>query len=440
MSDAQYSDTCRRDPRAERIARNRLHPLYDLVSTTVAAGGQVAESRGPSGLLRKNPHTLGFIGPNGIKRIDRLKGNTVATQGRRSASSAQEALLPLHQVAEPAFTLVVVPDMVGGRLTAQDKDVLGQAHTLARAIEASTGAAGAVMVVAFGLSKEDHFAEAGVDRLLLLDTEEYQGYCPEQQLAALEQVEARFAPQYWLFPDSVQGGTDLGSRLAARLGLRPATQVLQADTQTTLCRGAGGSVDISRATPRLLMFLPECANPIDESRHEVLPVELKSAPIASWLLENRGQVAVDPNAIPLAEAEFILSAGNGIKNWEQFHAAAVALGATEGASRVAVDDGYMPRFRQVGASGTWVTARVYLAVGISGAVQHLQGIGQCDKVVTINLDAGCDMVKRADLSVIGDSEAVLHALLQRVEAFRQQSQQRQSSDTSDVTEDAEHAA
>ncbi|MFT6916985.1 MAG: electron transfer flavoprotein alpha subunit [Motiliproteus sp.] len=431
-SDPLSSETCRRDPRVEWIARNRLHPLH----TAVSAGGQVTESRGPSGLLRKNPHRLGFIGPNGIKRIDRLKGNTVATKGRRHAQSSQETLLPLHQVAEPAFTLVVVPDMVGGRLTAQDKDLLGQAHQLARSLEAGTDAAGAVMVVAFGLCKEQHFAEAGVDRLLLLDGTEYQGYCPEQQLAALLQVEARFTPQYWLFPDSVQGGTDLGSRLAARLGIRPATQALQVDTQTTLCRGAGGSVDISRATPRLLMLLPECANPIDESRHEVLPVVLTSDPIVSWSLENRGQVAVDPNAIPLAEAEFILAAGNGIQNWEQFHAAAVALGATEGASRVAVDDGYMPRFRQVGASGTWVTARVYLAVGISGAIQHLQGIGQCDKVITINLDAGCDMVKRADLSVIGDSETVLHELLQRVEMYRQQSQQRQS----DVTEEAEYAA
>ena len=94
-------------------------------------------------------------------------------------------------------------------------------------------------------------------------------------------------------------------------------------------------------------------------------------------------------------------------------------GATEGASRVAVDDGHMPRARQVGATGTWVTARVYMAVGISGAIQHLQGIGACDKVVAVNLDPGCDMIKRADLAVIGDSAAILQALIERVEAHRQ---------------------
>ena len=130
-------------------------------------------------------------------------------------------------------------------------------------------------------------------------------------------------------------------------------------------------------------------------------------------------MAVDPAQIPMAESEFILSGGNGVKDWALFHRAAVTLGATEGASRVAVDDGHMPRARQGGATGTWVTARVYMAVGISGAIQHLQGIGACDKVVAVNLDPGCDMIKRADLAVIGDSAAILQALIERVEAHRQ---------------------
>ena len=86
---------------------------------------------------------------------------------------------------------------------------------------------------------------------------------------------------------------------------------------------------------------------------------------------------------------------------------------------MAVDDGFMGRERQVGASGTWVTARVYVAVGISGAIQHLQGIGACDKVVAINLDPGCDMIKRADLSVIGEGGAILEALIAAVDNWRQ---------------------
>ena len=397
----------RRDPRAEWIARNRLHPLHGTISV-----GEEAEVRGPSGLIRKNPHKVGFIGPNGIKRIDRLKGNAAAAAtGRRSGGAAQEVQLPLHKVENPDFSIFVVPDMVGGRLTSQDKDILGQAHKLARSDDGENAVQGVVVAVVFGELKDDSLDTAGVDRLIHLDGEEYQGYCPEQQLTALVHLDATYNPQNWLFPDSVHGGTDLGSRLAARLGERPAVQAWQVDRKTTVCRGASGSTDISRPTPRILLLAEECADPIDETRHEVQPIELGSVPRVINRMQDMGQVSVDPNAIPLAEAEFILSAGNGIHNWDQFHEAAEALGATEGASRVAVDDGFMPRFRQVGATGTWVTARVYIAVGISGAIQHMQGIGQCDKVIAINTDAGCDMVKRAALSAIGDSEEILAELL-----------------------------
>ncbi|RTE64690.1 electron transfer flavoprotein subunit alpha/FixB family protein [Amphritea opalescens] len=410
MSSHDVLDIVRRDPRAEWIARNRLHPLHGTLVSDATA-----EVRGPSGLLRKYPHRVGFIGPNGIKRIDRLKGNAAASgKGRRSA--AQEVQLPLHQVENPDFYIVVVADMVGGRLTGHDKDVIGQAHKLAAGIEGS----GAILAVCFGPSKEEHFDTAGVDRLLLLDDAIYDDYCPEQKLAALVQVDTEYQPTHWLFPDSVNGGTDLGSRLAARLHERPAAQAWQVDHQTTVCRGAGGTMDITRATPRLLLLAEECADQIDETRHEALPVTLTAVPTVVAQLQNQGPVAVDPNAVALAEAEFILSAGNGIHDWEQFHQAASVLGATEGASRVAVDDGFMPRFRQVGATGTWVTARVYLAVGISGAIQHMQGIGQCDKVIAINTDAGCDMVKRASLSAIGDSEVILGELIKQVQAFRAQ--------------------
>lgn len=413
-------DILRRDPRAEWIARNRLHPLHQAMS---AGSG---ESRGPSGLIRRNPHTVGFIGPNGIKRIDRMNGNGPVQAGRRSAAAAKAVELPLHRVENPDYFLVVVPDMVGGRLSSHDRDVIGQAHKLIR----ETGGAGAVLAVVFGEHREEAFDSAGVDRLLNLTGEQYEGYSPERRVAALAQVDQEYAPRYWLLPDSVAAGFEIGCRLAARIGERPATQAWQVSSGETLCRAAGGTSDITRRTPRLLLLAEECAEPIDETRHEVLPVALAVEVNAPALIEDCGQVAVDPNAIPLGEAEFILSAGNGVRNWEQFHRAAEALRATEGASRVAVDDGHMPRFRQVGATGTWVTARVYVAVGISGAVQHLQGIGQCDKVIAINTDIGCDMVKRAALSVIGDSGEVLAELIRLADQYRQQSGQ----------EGVEHAA
>jgi electron transfer flavoprotein alpha subunit len=403
------SDLIRRDPRAEWIARNRLHPLHAAMQSQNQTSWM-----GPNGLIRKNPHAIaaGFIGPAGIKRIDRSGAQQGGGQKRGAASAVVQ--LPLHVVEQPSHVIAVVPDMVGGRLSSHDKDLLGLARQLA-------GDGGAVLAVVFGEDKESAFDSAGVDRLLRIAGETFDGYAPEARVLALSAVDGQFAPRHWLLPDSRTGGGELGRRLAAKLGERPATRVWQVANEQCSGRAGAGQQDIQRALPRLILAAAECAEPVSETRHEARPVEL-AAPIAHSLarLQDLGPVAVDPAQIPMAEAEFILSGGNGVKDWELFHQAAVALGATEGASRVAVDDGFMPRNRQVGATGTWVTARVYMAVGISGAIQHLQGIGACDKVVAVNLDPGCDMIKRADLSVIGDSAAILNALIARVAAWRQE--------------------
>lgn len=395
----------RRDPRAEWIARNRLHPLHAAMQLK----GETSWM-GPNGVIRKNPHAVGFIGPNGIKRIDR----SGAQQGGsgRSATAKEVVQLPLYRIEQPSYHIVVVPDMAGGRLSSHDRDLLGLARKLA-------GTEGAVLAVLFGDYKETALDTAGVDRLLHLEGSEYEGYAPEQRLQALVAVERQLAPRHWLLPDSRSGGGELGRRLAAKLGERPATRVWQVEEARCIGRAGAGREDLQRPVPKLILAAAECAEPVAETRHEVLPLTLQD-PVARSLprLENLGAVAVDPSLIPMAESEFILAGGNGVKDWDLFHRAAEVLGATKGASRVAVDDGFMPRHCQVGATGTWVTARVYMAVGISGAIQHLQGIGACDKVVAVNMDPGCDMIKRADLSVIGDSAAILKALMEKVAAFR----------------------
>lgn len=403
------SNIIRRDPRAEWIARNRLHPLHSAMQSQ----GQTTWM-GPNGVIRKNPHTIaaGFIGPAGIKRIDR-SGAQQGTAGKRNNAS-EVVQLPLHVVEQPVFHICVVPDMVGGRLSSHDKDLLGLANKLA-------ADGGAVVAVIFGEDKESTFDTAGVDRLLHIAGSAFDGYSPEARVLALSAIESEFKPRHWLLPDSRNGGGELGRRLAAKLGERPATRVWQVAGEQCSGRAGAGREDLVRALPRLILASAECAEPVSETRHEARLLEL-AGKIAHSLprIEDLGSVAVDPAQIPMAEAEFILSGGNGVKDWAQFHQAAVALGATEGASRVAVDDGFMPRNRQVGATGTWVTARVYMAVGISGAIQHLQGIGACDKVVAVNMDPGCDMIKRADLSVIGDSAAILQALIERIAAWRQE--------------------
>jgi electron transfer flavoprotein alpha subunit len=410
------SDIIRRDPRTEWIARNRLHAEHGAVVAALSGPAGPAQWMGPNGVVRRNPHAVGFIGPNGIRRIDRsgMQSGGVAGAGKRAQVAAPTRRLV--DIPAPAFYVTVVADMPGGRLSAHDRDLLGLARQLA---DAEPAGAGAVMLITFGVQREEALGDAGVDRVVSFGESRFEGYAPEVRLMALGAVDSAFAPRHWLFPDSPLGGAELGRRLAVRLGEWPATQVWQVAEGQCTGRAAAGVSDITRALPRIVLALAECAEPVSETRHAAAVLELSATvPDALRRVEDLGAVAVDPAGVALAEAEFILSAGNGIRDWDGFHHAARVLGATEGASRVAVDNGFMSRDRQVGATGTWVTARVYVAVGISGAVQHLQGIQTCDKVIAINLDPGCDMVKRADFAVIADSSAVLEALVEQIEDSR----------------------
>ncbi|MFC0338226.1 electron transfer flavoprotein alpha subunit apoprotein [Kushneria avicenniae] len=415
------SELVRRDPRKEWIARNRLHPQHLEVLAEIGGGSVASEWMGPNGLMRRNPHAVGFMGPNGIRRIDR-SGAQQASQATGRSAEAKDSRRRVT-IENPAFTIAVVPDMAGGRLSGHDRDLLGLARQLA---DADPENPGAVLAIVYGEHKETTFDEAGIDRMLMLEGDQFDGYTPENRIAALQGVDREVSPRFWMLPDSTQGGGELGRRLSVRLGERAATQVWQVEAHSDSAtgwrcttRGAAGTTDIVRDLPRVVIALAECADPITETRHAAEAIEL-SQPLPNVLgrIEDIGEVAVDPASVSLAEAEFILSAGNGVKDWDNYHHAAEVLGATKGASRVAVDDGYMPRDRQVGATGTWVSAKVYVAVGISGAIQHLQGIQTCEKVVAINLDEGCDMVKRADLAVIGDANAILSALVERVEQYR----------------------
>ena len=412
------NDIIRRDPRTEWIARNRLHPEHDAVLARMGGSAPAAQWMGPNGIVRRNPHAIGFIGPNGIRRIDRSGTQTANAGGSARRDAAAAPTRRQVRIETPAFYVAVVADMPGGRLSAHDRDVLGLARQLA---DADGGRQGAVLLVSFGESREEGLGDAGVDHVVSFTGERFEGYVPEQRVTALGGVERQHEPRHWLFPDSSLGGAELGRRLAARLGERPAPQVWQIANGECTGRGAAGSTDITRRLPRIVLALPECAEPVSDTTHAAESIAPPAAlPQALRRIEDLGAVAVDPSSVALAEAEFILSAGNGIRDWDGFHRAANVLGATEGASRVAVDNGFMPRHRQVGATGTWVTARVYLAVGISGAIQHLQGIQQCDKVVAINTDPGCDMVKRADLAVIADSSEVLAALVELVEGVKKE--------------------
>jgi len=409
MSDSQRPIRKGRDSRATELGQvgNSSRRRINRGQTKATAAAMQSTATRAGDRVRRDPRAGRSISA-GLAGRQRVSLCGLVTAGVETIVTSIESGPQVMRIDEPAFLVSVVPDAPSGRLTGHDRDLLGIARALADA------GGGAVLMILFGPIKDDPGA-AGADRVMTFDGPGFAGYAPELRSAAVIEAAAQTASRHLLFPDSAGGGGELGRRVAAQLGERPATGAWRVDPAHTTCRIADGRQDQIRPTPRVLLVAAEAADPISDSLYEARPLPAPAVEGAA-LLTDAGRITVDPDDVALAEAEFIVSAGNGVHDWNSFHQLATALGAAEAGSRVVVDAGFMPRFRQVGATGTLVTARGYLAFGISGAPQHLQGITQCDHVIAVNTELGCDMMKRANLSVVGDAQAIMPELIRLVEA------------------------
>jgi len=122
--------------------------------------------------------------------------------------------------------------------------------------------------------------------------------------------------------------------------------------------------------------------------------------------------------VDISEAEFIVSVGRGIEdeeNLELIEELAEALDATLAASRPIVDSGWLPKNRQVGQSGKVVTPNVYLAIGISGAVQHVAGMKGAETIIAVNTDPDAPIFDIADYGIVDDLFEVVPELIERFE-------------------------
>lgn len=125
----------------------------------------------------------------------------------------------------------------------------------------------------------------------------------------------------------------------------------------------------------------------------------------------------DPATMDLAEASVIVAGGSGLGSKERFDrlgAVGRSIGASLGGTRVASDAGWIPFERQIGTTGVSVAPRTYLAFAISGATQHVTGLGDPDHVISVNTDPSCPMMSMADLAIVSDARAVLDELAHRL--------------------------
>jgi electron transfer flavoprotein alpha subunit len=125
----------------------------------------------------------------------------------------------------------------------------------------------------------------------------------------------------------------------------------------------------------------------------------------------------DAATIDLSEARRIVAGGAGLddqRRFQQLSTLGAVLEASVGATRVITDRGWVGHERQIGTTGVTVDPSLYIAFGVSGAVQHTSGLGQPEHIVSVNTDPFCPMMQLADLAVIGDANAVLDALLEQI--------------------------
>ncbi|MBM3800227.1 MAG: electron transfer flavoprotein subunit alpha/FixB family protein, partial [Actinobacteria bacterium] len=138
-----------------------------------------------------------------------------------------------------------------------------------------------------------------------------------------------------------------------------------------------------------------------------------TAPSSSPAVMSREVLPPDVSTMDLAEAPRIVGGGAGLADAERFSQLAEfarTIDASMGVTRVITDRGWAPHQRQIGTTGIVVDPTLYLAFGISGAVQHTSGLGQPDHIISVNTDAHCPMMQMSDLAIVSDANAVLDEL------------------------------
>ncbi|NIE62871.1 electron transfer flavoprotein subunit alpha/FixB family protein [Burkholderia sp. Ax-1719] len=366
-------------------------------------------------IKRIDPRRPFVITADGLRRI------TLGEQGSADLAAVQRAAhghgttaaKPRREVRERRHVLLAVAHSERGALDDHACQTIAAAALLA---DAHTE----VALLVFGELKED-VAARGVDKLIELPGFERRAFAPESELRALQACAAALAPKHIFLSDNAYGDGDLGRRFAAAAGASVATQVVEIDANHVGVYEQAKRAFATRTLPDVILLAPNAVDtklPFVGAGEKLAGDFIRPASALAQPYRDLGLEDIDAAQVALEEADFIVAAGNGVSDVASFERLAGVFGAAIGASRVAVDNGHFTRDKQVGATGKTVEASVYIAFGISGAVQHLQGIKDCRHVIAVNTDASAPIAKRANLTVVGDAQATIAALIAQVQAAR----------------------
>ncbi len=315
------------------------------------------------------------------------------------------------------MSILVVLEQRDGHVRPVSREALGEASRLA----ASLG--GPVVGVCCAVADPGLAAlgEAGADKVLLATHEAFARYDAAGFATAVAAAVTAVAPALVLFPASAMG-RDLAPRVAAMAGVGLASDcsaLAVADGRVVATRPVYAGKALQKvaftASPAMASLRPKLFAPIEPAGGRTAAVE----PLAfAWdaaapRAKVTGLAGAKSGKPDVTEAEIVVSGGRGMKGPEHFtliEQLADALGASVGASRAVVDAGWRPHGEQVGQTGKVVAPKLYIAVGISGAIQHLAGMTSSKCIVAINKDPDAPIFKVADYGIVGDLFEVVPAL------------------------------
>lgn len=317
--------------------------------------------------------------------------------------------------------VLVFCEVKEGKLKKTSKEALAAAASL-------TGA-GEVVAVAAGSNARSIAADAGrsgAKKLLVAEDASLDQYTTEALTAVMRSAVEASGAVVVIFPGT-SNGRDLAPRLAARLGAGVASDVISLDwkdgklvARRPVYSGKAfatleidGPVAIATTRPN---SFPPIENGAGEAAIETLTVA--SVTSRTKVLETK---VSEGDELTIAEADIIVSGGRGLKEAENFKYVkdlAHALNGAVGASRAVVDAGWIDHHHQVGQTGRVVTPNLYIAAGISGAIQHLAGMSSSKHIIAINKDPEAPIFRTADLGVVGDLFTILPALTEEVKAAK----------------------
>ncbi|HYC62619.1 MAG TPA: electron transfer flavoprotein subunit alpha/FixB family protein [Thermoanaerobaculia bacterium] len=307
--------------------------------------------------------------------------------------------------------VLVFTEIKDGKLKKASREALSIGRKLAEA------AGGELMAFANDAAVAGDAGRYGAKKLYVISGD----YATEPYTAALAQVVSEAQPSVVLFAGT-SNGRDVAPRLAARLNVGVASDVDRLEWTDGKLRArrpvysgkAFASVEVT-GTPAIATTRPN-AFPLEESGGGAAEVVNLSASADNRvkLVETKTPEAGE---LTIAEADIIVSGGRGLKeaqNFSYIRDLAHAINGAVGASRATVDAGWIDHQHQVGQTGRVVSPNLYIAAGVSGAIQHLAGMSSSKHIVAVNKDPEAPIFRVADLGVVGDLFQILPALTEEV--------------------------